>query len=154
MVYLYDTLLNEDRAPYLVQKETLCKEAPAAGSSEMMAAAADKLLSLRNRSEEYLYMFALTSNMDIIGIFELSHGTVNATLASPREAYLKALLCGAANIALIHNHPSGSLLPSKPDLALCKRMGEAGELLGIHLVDFQIVGDGYYSFAENGYIGN
>lgn len=77
--------------------------------------------------------------------------TVNVALASPREIYIRALSAGAAQIILIHNHPSGNALPSGQDIRLTKKVKEAGELLDIRLADHIIIGGksgAYISFHE------
>lgn len=149
MVSLYDTMLNGRRIPYLCEKELLCEERVIANSPDLVVKAANDFFQLNNRSEEYLYMFAMSSKSELIGAFEVSHGTVNATLVTPREVFLKALMCGAVNITLIHNHPSGDCTPSKEDVELCARVCKAGDLIGIHVLDFIINGNNeYYSFAE------
>ena len=84
-----------------------------------------------------------------LGVFEISHGTINQSICNPRDIFIKALLCGAAGIILAHNHPSGDVAPSKNDMEIYKRVKEAGQLLGIGLLDNIIIGNGYYSFTEN-----
>lgn len=63
---------------------------------------------------------------------------------------MRALLIGASNIILCHNHPSADFTPSKADLSITKKLIKAGELLDVMLADHIIIGrDGYYSFKEN-----
>ena len=100
-------------------------------------------------TEEYMWMIALDTKCNPIGIFEISHGTVNASLISPREIFMRLCLCGATNFVLIHNHPSGDITPSKEDINVTTQMKEAGKLMNINLLDHIIVGDIYYSFREN-----
>ncbi len=89
-------------------------------------------------------------NMNIVSI-----GTVNASLASPREIFKSSILSNAANIILVHNHPSGDCTPSKSDFDTTKMIKAAGELLGINLIDSIIVGsEGYYSIEEGIHIKN
>lgn len=102
--------------------------------------ALNDLLDLQNMAEEYLYMLTFNNKCAVTGIFEISHGTVNSSVASPREIFNKALLIGAVNIILIHNHPSGDIEPSKQDLLLTKRVQEAGILLNVELLDHIIIG--------------
>ena len=65
-------------------------------------------------------------------------------MAEPRDIFGEALGAGASGIILIHNHPSGDTTPSPADLAVTRRIFEAGELLGIHLLDHIIVAGGNY----------
>lgn len=79
----------------------------------------------------------------------VSIGTVNSSLASPREVYLEAVRNRAVSIILVHNHPSGNPSPSKNDLLVTRKMKDAGELLGITLIDHIIIGDNsYISLSE------
>ena len=81
----------------------------------------------------------------------LSKGTVNSSVISPRELFIEALRARAVRFALVHNHPSGDPTPSREDQLLTMRMKEAGDVLGIVLVDHVIIGDtAYMSFKEPG----
>ena len=76
---------------------------------------------------------------------------MNSSLISPRELFIDALQMGAVYIILIHNHPSGDPTPSKDDILITKRVNEAGNLIGIELLDHIIIGDNsYVSFREKG----
>lgn len=107
------------------------------------------LFRLDQKAEEYVYMLALNSNNKPLGVFEVSHGTVNLSLVSPREIYQRALLVGASSIILLHNHPSRCIRPSKEDKDITERIYASGELLNVQLLDHIIVGSGsYFSFRE------
>lgn len=101
------------------------------------------------QTEEYLYLLCFNTKCRLLGVFEVSHGTVNASLCNTREIFQKALLCNASNIVLAHNHPSGSTTPSKEDIAVYRKVKEAANIMGINYIDNLIIGDGYYSFLEN-----
>lgn len=84
---------------------------------------------------------------------ELSRGGLDGTVADVRMMFSHALLCNAAGIIVFHNHPSGDLQPSQADLAMTKRIKQAGEILSIPLLDHLIIAEnGYYSFADEGTI--
>ncbi len=79
-------------------------------------------------------------------------GSVNHTLISPREIFLKALELHAVYVMLIHNHPSGNSSPSREDIEVTRQIRKAGEILNIPLLDHLIIGDReYVSFQESGY---
>ena len=79
----------------------------------------------------------------------LTVGSATAAFVSPREIFLAALSCGAVQLVLVHNHPSGDATPSAEDDIATKRVAECGNILGIPLVDHIIVGDRtYYSYRE------
>lgn len=81
----------------------------------------------------------------------VSMGTVTGTIMHPRETFKKAIINGADSIIIVHNHPSGDTTPSEDDLLISRRLKEAGELLGIDMNDFIIIGgNGYMSFADEG----
>lgn len=101
------------------------------------------------QAEERIYLIAMNTKNQILGLFMVSHGTVNKAFISPREVLVRALLCGATNIVLAHNHPSQNVQPSKADLDITKRIAEASALIGIPLLDHLIVSvQNYYSFYE------
>lgn len=106
--------------------------------------------SLDKRAEEYTYLIATTSQCMPIGFFEISHGTCNATLVGVREIMIRALMVGAVNIMLVHNHPSGICTPSQEDEEVTQELKAASKLLGIRFLDHIIIGrDCYYSFMEH-----
>ena len=84
----------------------------------------------------------------------VSIGTLNASIVHPREAFKTSILSNANSFIAIHNHPSGIAEPSFEDLALTKRLYDAGKLLGIKMIDHIIVGnDEVFSFAEHDVLG-
>ena len=105
---------------------------------------------LQEKADEYVYMMAFNQKMKILGIFEISHGTGNASLMDARGVFMRAVYVGAQNIMLIHNHPSGEMQQSKEDEMVTKRIKDAGVLMGIPLIDHIVIGKGaHYSFHEN-----
>ena len=89
--------------------------------------------------------------MKFAGDIIMTTGTVNSSLVSTREIFIEALKRRAVYIVLIHNHPSGSPAPSRDDIRSTKQVKEAGELIGITLLDHIIIGDNRYtSMRKNG----
>ena len=109
-------------------------------------------MRIHENTEEYLYLICMNTKNKVIGVFELTHGTVNSSMFSVRELCQKALLANAVSIILMHNHPSGDPTPSRQDIEVTKRASEAGNLIGIELLDHIIVGDSYCSLKEKGYV--
>jgi DNA repair protein RadC len=104
---------------------------------------------MRHHKQEHIKLLMLNSKSKLLGESDISKGTVNASLISPRELFIEALNKQAVSIILLHNHPSGDPEPSKTDFLFTKRVKEAGELIGIDLLDHIIIGDNCYSsFAE------
>ena len=105
---------------------------------------------MRHQKQEHMKLLMLDTKSKLIGEQDISKGTVNAALITPRELFIEALACGAVYIILLHNHPSGDPTPSKSDILLTKRVKEAGELIGIQLLDHIIIGNNcYISLTES-----
>ncbi len=102
------------------------------------------------RAQEYFIVISLNGAHEIIKPRIVSIGILNRTLIHPREVFSDALKERAASLILAHNHPSGNLEPSSEDIEVTKRLVEAGELLGIKILDHIIFSKtNYYSFTEN-----
>ena len=119
-------------------------------SPEKVAEVAISVLELHEQAEESFYIFTLDTKNKITGIFEVSRGSLNSTIVHPREIFKRALLQNASGIILVHNHPSGDPTPSREDIDVTNRLIEAGDLLGIRVLDHIIIGDesNYISFNE------
>nr|WP_207707616.1 JAB domain-containing protein [Desulfofundulus thermobenzoicus] len=89
--------------------------------------------------EKCLAVYLNTKN-EPNAIHVVSVGTLNSSPVHPREVFKAALLCNAAAVILVHNHPSGDPTPSREDMGLTKKLAEVGELLGIELLDHVVVG--------------
>lgn len=104
------------------------------------------------QQENFLVMF-LNSGNKVLRIESVSAGGMTETIADPKIIFKKALNINATAIVLCHNHPSGSVNPSKPDDNLTKKFVAAGTLLDIVVRDHIIIGEGqYYSYLEKGRI--
>ena len=111
-----------------------------------------EFMRIHEEPEEYMYMICMNTKNRIIGVFEISHGTVNASLVNPREAFQKALLANAVSVIFMHNHPSGDSTAGREDIEVTKRLSEAGKILGVEVLDHIIIGDSYSSLKEKGYL--
>lgn len=104
-----------------------------------------------NKKKEHFMIVCLDSRNRVIKDASVSVGTLNASLVHPREAFSEAINANAASVIFAHNHPSGDPEPSEDDLAITKRLTEAGKLLGIEVLDHIIVTkSGFLSFKEKG----
>lgn len=109
--------------------------------------------TMRHYRQEHLILLMLNTRNRKIGDILLSKGSVNAALISPRDIFLEALRHDAVNIVLLHNHPSGDPAPSHEDIEITRTVAELGNILGIHLLDHIIIGDGQYkSLFESGLV--
>lgn len=107
--------------------------------------------AMRPLRQEHVFAMFFDTKQNFIRDVLLSKGTVNSAVVSPREVFLEALKAGAVRVVLVHNHPSGDPEPSRADCVLTQQVKEAGEILGIYLVDHVIIGDRtYISLKERG----
>ena len=106
---------------------------------------------LRHEEQELVLCMMSDVKGHFLGDKVLTRGTVTGSLVTPREIYLEALRYHAVSLILIHNHPSGDPTPSQEDMEITARIYQAGDLLGIHLLDHIVIGDQRYcSFRETG----
>ncbi|WP_341836411.1 JAB domain-containing protein [Chitinophaga pollutisoli] len=104
-----------------------------------------------DRNREHLWVLGLAADNTILLIELVSMGSVTRTVAEPMEIYSLALQKRSVKIILVHNHPSGRLVPSPADEDMTDRMIQCGRLLHVPVEDHYIISEtGYYSFAESG----
>ena len=144
----YDVYLDDMQHPFLktIRQSESVKEAfttPKDIAEELI-----NIYDLDKKAEESVIMLALNTKCKPLGVFEIFKGTINGCMFNPREILIRAVLVGAAHIVCVHNHPSGILKPSKEDKNVSKRLYAACEMVGIPLLDFIIVKNGYFSFKE------
>ena len=111
------------------------------------------VFDLANEAQEVFCALVLDAKNSILGAQEITRGTLNGSLVSPREVFKPAILHNAASIIVGHNHPSGSTEPSKEDIAATERLGKAAQILDIPLLDHIIIaGTDYRSLKEDGMV--
>ncbi|MDC2828420.1 JAB domain-containing protein [Limosilactobacillus mucosae] len=104
---------------------------------------------LRSLKQEHLIVLALDTKLGIIRETVVAKGDFSECTSSPRIIFKAALEAGGSSIILLHNHPSGNCEPSPADDKTTERVAACGKILGISLLDHIVVGDDYYSYAEN-----
>lgn len=149
-ITIYRTELDENRHNVLVKEKAVNYTSESINSPQSVIDMLNTVFRLNRQAEEHVYMIALNTKGKVLGVFEISHGAVSQSFCGSREIFISALLCGASGIILAHNHPSGDVTPSKEDVRVYQRIKEAGELIGVNLLDNIIVGDTYFSFTEQG----
>jgi DNA repair protein RadC len=108
---------------------------------------------IRGVKKENFAVFYLDARNRLIERQIVSVGTLNASLVHPREVFEPAVAAHSAAVIVAHNHPSGDLEPSSDDLAITKRLAEAGKILGIDLLDHVIVtADKFLSLKDKGMV--
>jgi len=96
---------------------------------------------LKGKKREHFLVISLDTRSRLIKVSEISVGSLDASIVHPREVFKEAISASAASVVFVHNHPSGDPTASKDDIKLTKRLVEAGELLGIEVLDHLIIGD-------------
>jgi DNA repair protein RadC len=123
-------------------------------NSDDMYAVMQRVLLRENkigRNKEHFWIIGLAQNNRILYIELISLGTITHTLVEPMEVFSIALQKRTVKIILVHNHPSGELLPSEPDKDITDRLIQVGEFLKIPVIDHLIISEqSYYSFKESG----
>lgn len=108
---------------------------------------------IRGRRQEHFVCTTLNGAGEVIETRTITVGLLNHSLVHPREVFADAITDRAASVILIHNHPSGTLEPSREDLVVTEQIRNAGEILGIRVLDHIIVTkDGYLSLKETGFL--
>ena len=108
---------------------------------------------MRFLNKEHFNIAILDTKNQIIAIENISIGTLNASIVHPRDVFYAAINRSANSIILIHNHPSGDPSPSNEDIQITQRLVDAGNLIGIKVLDHIIIGDNrYLSFKEKNLI--
>jgi DNA repair protein RadC len=111
---------------------------------------------MRMLRKEEMRVILLDTRYRLIRVETISRGTVNESIAHPREIFRPAVIASAYAVIVVHNHPSGDPSPSQADHSLTRRLAEAAELMQIKLLDHIIIGaqanngPGYFSFKEAG----
>ncbi len=106
---------------------------------------------LRDLKKEEFRCVLLDTKNRLIREASVSTGSLTASLVHPRETFKSAVRESAAAVIFVHNHPSGDTKPSQEDILLTRRLVQAGDLLGIKVLDHVIVGDGgHFSFRDSG----
>ena len=101
-----------------------------------------------NAAEEYMYCLGMDARGNVVAAFEISHGDVTGSVVHPREIFKRLVLANCCSFLVGHNHPSGSIDFSHEDISVTKRLKEAGELLGIRLLDHIVIADDLFTSAS------
>nr|WP_300002055.1 DNA repair protein RadC [Tissierella sp.] len=108
---------------------------------------------MRFLNKEHFNIAILDTKNQILSIENISVGTLNASIVHPRDVFHAAINKSANSIILLHNHPSGDPAPSDEDINITSRLVDAGDLIGIKVLDHIIIGDNrYVSFKEKNLI--
>lgn len=107
--------------------------------------------NLKGHKKEHFLVIMLDTRSRLIKVSEVSVGSLDSSIVHPREVFREAISASAASVIFAHNHPSGDTTPSDDDIKLTKRLEQAGELMGIDVLDHIIIGgDSYQSMKRQG----
>lgn len=106
---------------------------------------------MRYLEQEEFRIILLNIKNKVLGVETVFRGGLNSSIVHPREIFRLALRRSAASLILLHNHPSGDPTPSAEDISVTRRLVEAGEIMGVNILDHIIMGEGrFLSFREKG----
>lgn len=128
----------------MVKEDSVLYEVPVIKSPAEVYQAAKQLLALHEKPEEHFCILCLNTKNKIVGVHTISIGSLNASIVHPREVFKAAMLNNAYGIICLHNHPSGDPEPSRQDIEITRRLVEAGEIMGIKVLDHIIIGEQRY----------
>lgn len=100
---------------------------------------------LKNKKKEHFQVLLLDTRSQLIKVSEISIGSLDTSIVHPREVFKEAISASAASVVFVHNHPSGDPSPSEDDIKLTERLCQAGEVIGIDVLDHIIIGDNEYT---------
>ena len=123
-------------------------------SAKEVAKVFQDILALEDKidqEKEHYYVMHLNIRSQVMMVELVTIGVLNSSLVHPRETFRRAVIAGSAAIIIAHNHPSGEVDPSDEDTKITRVMLDAGNILGITMLDHIIfTKDNYYSFKNNG----
>lgn len=137
----YGMRLDENKHPVLVEEKTTNYVAESVSTPKDIAKMCNEVFGLKDMAEEYVYAISMNAKCKVNGVFELSHVSVQKTVLSSRELFMRLLLSGAVQFVIVHNHPSGDPTPSNSDLQATRKLHDTSKLMDIELVDHIVLGD-------------
>ena len=154
MLEQLNLLTEQETITEIVRVKQVVMERPVAYAEGMTSTERAGRLGMNeigDEAQEVVLILILNTKNQINAIHRVFTGSLNTSVAHPREIFRSAILNNGARIILYHNHPSSDLTPSEADLNFTRRMMEAGNVLGIELLDHFIVSDTkWLSFKEIG----
>ena len=150
-VFFYHTELKDDNTIMAVREKEVDVDELKIDTPEKIYEMA-KRMKLDKMTEEYVYAIYVSSALNVIGLSQISHGAIDASIVSTRDVLKNGLILNAKGIVLIHNHPSGVTNPSIQDRKITETLIKACKIMDVKLFDHIIVGrNSYCSLKENSY---
>lgn len=150
----YGVYLNDSKLNVLVKEDTFHYGSEFFNKPEIIVDMLNAVFHAEQQAEEHVWMLAMNNSCEVLGVFEVCHGSVSESHVHMREIFVRLCLCGATRFILAHNHPGNRLVPSEADISMTERVSEAATLMDIKLLEHLIIcKNGYVSFVEEGLIG-
>ncbi len=130
---------------YMVREKINCRTIKIESPADIFELVKD---DMQKECVEIVKVIFLTTRNNVIGISEVSRGSIDTSILSPSQIFRAAILANAASIIIVHNHPSGDPEPSHEDVRITKKLIEAGILLTIPVLDHIVIGDTFKSIKE------
>lgn len=149
----YGVEINESKLNVLVKESTYNYGSQFLNKPGIIVDMLNMVFHAGRQAEEHVWLLAMNNSCEVLGVFEVCHGSVSEASVHMREIFVRLCLCGASGFILAHNHPGNSLVPSEADIRMTERVTETATLMDIKLFDHIIVcKDKYVSLAEKGLI--
>ena len=149
-IAFYKLVAEEDKPTLLKLKDIKSADTIYGNNPQVIADWCKSAFYMNRLMQEEVYLLFLHNSLRVKGIIQLAQGSEDSAVYSTACLYREVLLSGVSKIVITHNHPSGELNPSKQDIMTTNQLMEGCKLLGITLLDHIIIGEGYYSFHEQG----
>lgn len=147
-MFLLHLEYDSDRLPMLLKKDL--GVSPYISQPEDAVKILEEHFAPSRQPEEHVYALFIDSDGAVRGIAETSGGSSNGCVFNTRGIYTRALLCNTPSVLCAHNHPSGSVKPSDIDIETFHRFKEGAKYVELNVVDNLIIGNGFFSFKEEG----
>lgn len=150
----YRAFVNDEGIPYLkTTRSTNLPELSCISSPLAIVQMMNRLYQAGQLPEEHFWAISLDTKKKVVGIFEMGIGTADCVQFNIAGLFRNLILTKSCTFIVVHNHPSGDVLPSGVDTDVTKQLKEAGKLLNFPLLDHVIIGEyNWYSFGEHNLI--
>lgn len=142
-------LEKHDNLPQLIKVDSVFSRRNLLDSPELIYEFLCENFRLDKKTEEFAYLLAMNRKCKVIGLFEIAHGGMTEANLPMPSIFQRVMLCGASDMVVVHNHPSGDVTPSQADRVVYKQIKKLADMIGVNLLDFIIVGATYYSFRKS-----
>lgn len=149
----YGVEISDSQLNVLVKENTYNYGSQFFNKPQVIVDMLNEVFHAGRQAEEHVWLLAINNSCEVLGVFEVCHGSVSEASVHMREIFVRLCLCGATGFILAHNHQGNSLAPSEADIRMTGKVTEAATLMDIKLFDHIIIcKNGYVSLAEEALI--